>query len=74
MSKKATHPTEKLTYTQAMEQLRELVARLQDPDCDIDLLRDYTKQAMELLKFCKSRLTETDAELQKLLAEIEEEQ
>ena len=53
MSKKATEATQELTYTQAMKQLEEITTRLQDPNCDIDLLRDYTKQALTLLKFCK---------------------
>ena len=69
MSKKTTE----LTYTQAMKQLEEITAHLQEPNCDIDLLRDYTKQALTLLKFCKARLTQTDEELKKLLAELDDE-
>ena len=69
MSKKTTE----LTYTQAMKQPEEITAHLQDPNCDIDLLRDYTKQALTLLKFCKARLTQTDEELKKLLAELDDE-
>ncbi len=73
MSKKTTETTQELTYTQAMKQLEEITAHLQDPNCDIDLLRDYTKQALSLLKFCKTRLTQTDEELKKLLAELDDE-
>lgn len=65
--------TQELTYTQAMQQLEDIVARMQAPDCDIDLLRDYTKQALSLLQFCKRRLTQTDDELKKLLDELGEE-
>ena len=71
MSKKTTTAQE-LTYTQAMQKLEEITARMQDPNCDIDLLRDYTKQALTLLKFCKTHLTQTDVELKKLLAELED--
>lgn len=70
---KATQEPQELTYTQAMQQLEAIVARLQDPNCDIDLLRDYTKQALELLKFCKTRLTQTDQDLTQLLQELERE-
>lgn len=73
MSKKATETAQELTYTQAMKQLEEITTKLQDPNCDIDLLRDYTKQALLLLKFCKTRLTQTDDELKKLLAELGDE-
>lgn len=72
MSKKATETTQELSYTQAMKQLEEITSRLQDPNCDIDLMRDYTKQALTLLKFCKTHLTQTDVELKKLLAELED--
>lgn len=70
---KATQEPQELTYTQAMQQLEAIVAHLQDPNCDIDLLRDYTKQALELLKFCKTRLTQTDQDLTQLLQELERE-
>lgn len=70
---KATQEPQELTYTQAMQQLEAIVANLQDPNCDIDLLRDYTKQALELLKFCKTRLTQTDQDLTQLLQELERE-
>ncbi len=71
MSKKSTEKELEISYTQAMQQLETIVSHLQDPKCDIDLLRDYTKQAIALLKFCKTRLTQTDEELKKLLIEIE---
>lgn len=67
---KTSQNTQELTYTQAMQQLEEIVAHLQDPNCDIDLLRDYTKQALTLLKLCKTRLTQTNQDLTQLLAEL----
>ncbi len=59
-----------LTYSRAIEQLEQIVQQLQNPDCNIDLLRDYTKQAITLLQFCKERLNETDEEVKKLLHEL----
>lgn len=70
---KAPENTQEPTYTQAMQQLEEIVANLQNPECDIDLLRDYTQKALGLLQFCKTRLTQTDEELSKLLEELEKE-
>ncbi len=70
MSKKANLLPKGLTYTQAMNRLEEIVTRLQNEQCDIETLRDYTSQAMQLLQFCKTRLTETDTELKKLLDEL----
>lgn len=70
MKKQASDNNQTLSYSQAIEQLEKIVEQLQNPDCDIDLLRDYTKQAITLLQFCKERLNETDEEVKKLLHEL----
>lgn len=57
----------KLTYTQVMKQLEEIVGQLEDNSLDIDQLADKVKQAQELIKFCRDRLYKTDLEIQKLL-------
>lgn len=70
MKKQASDNNQTLSYSQAIEQLEKIVEQLQNPDCDIDLLRDYTKQAITLLQFCKERLNETDEEVKKLFHEL----
>lgn len=59
-----------ISYAEAMEKLEHLVSQLQDPQCSIDSLRDYTAQSLKLLQLCKAKLTETDNELKKLLEEL----
>lgn len=59
-----------LSYTQAMSQLEEIVRMMQQNDCDIDHLSEYTTRAMLLLRACKERLTKTDEELRKCLEEL----
>ena len=56
----------KLTYTQAMTQLQEIVEQLEDNSLDIDQLTEKVKYAQELIKFCRDRLYKTDEEIQKL--------
>jgi len=58
----------KLTYTEAMKQLEEIVGQLEDNTLDIDLLAEKVKTAQELIKFCRDKLYKTDEEIQKLLA------
>lgn len=60
-----------LTYTSALQELEENVAKLQSPNCEIDQLCSLTARSIELLKFCKEKLISTDAELVKLLDGIE---
>lgn len=62
---------EKLTYTSAMQELEEIVQKLQRPDCEIDQLCQLTERSVKLLAFCKDKLTKTDTELVKLLEQID---
>ncbi len=57
-------------YTSAMKELEEIVAKLQSPDCEVDQLCELTQRSVELLKFCREKLTKTDEELSKLLGNI----
>lgn len=60
----------KLTYTQAVTELEEIVKKMQSPECSIDNLSQYTARSLQLLKVCKAKLTQTDEELKKVLDEM----
>jgi len=59
-----------LNYTSAMKELEEIMAKLQSPDCEVDQLCELTQRSVELLKFCREKLTKTDEGLSKLLDEL----
>lgn len=59
-----------MTYTQAITELEEIVKKMQSPECSIDNLSQYTARSLQLLKLCKAKLTQTDEELRKVLAEM----
>ena len=59
------------TYSEAVEELEKIVAMLQSDNCKIDELKIYAKKSVELIKFCKSHLTQTDEEVKKLLENID---
>ena len=61
-----------MTYTQAVTELEQLVQKMQDPQCSIDNLTDYTKRSKELLDICRTKLTEADEQLKKILADIQQ--
>ena len=61
---------EEITYTQAVNELEELVKKMQAPDCSIDHLSQYTKRSKELLDLGRKRLTATDEELKRILDEM----
>lgn len=61
---------DKLTYSHALNELEEIVKKMQSPDCSIDNLSQYTARSLQLLKVCKAKLTATDEELKKVLDEM----
>ena len=60
-----------LKYADAMKELEQIVSKLQNPNCDVDELCSLTAKAIELLNFCKAKLTKVDKDLVKLLENIE---
>ena len=61
----------KQTYAQAIAELEEIVAKLQNNECEIDELKTYTNRSLSLLKFCKDKLFETDEEIKKMLEKLD---
>lgn len=61
---------EEIKYSAAIAELEEILRKMQSENCDIDNLTAYTRRAMELLKLCKQKLTETDEQLKRTLAEL----
>lgn len=60
----------KTTYSQAKQELEEIVSAIESNELDVDALTQKVKRASELIAFCKDKLTKTDKELQKIIDEI----
>ena len=60
-----------LSYSSAIKELEEIVDKLQSPQCEVDQLCDLTRRAIVLLRFCRTKLTETDQDLLRLLDNID---
>jgi exodeoxyribonuclease VII small subunit len=56
-----------IKYEEAMRQLQEIVRKMENDELDIDQMSDQLKNAQELIKICRDKLTKTDEEIQKLL-------
>ncbi|MBR3089221.1 MAG: exodeoxyribonuclease VII small subunit [Prevotella sp.] len=54
-------------YEEAVEQLEQIVRKMENDELDIDSLTDELRKAQELIKLCKEKLTSTDAEIKKML-------
>jgi exodeoxyribonuclease VII small subunit len=56
-------------YEKAMAELQSIVTKMENDELDVDQLSEQLKRAQELIKFCKDKLTKTDKEIKKILAE-----
>ena len=56
-------------YTQAMERLEKIVAKIENGEMDIDSLTDNLKEAKKLVNFCKEKLTKVESEVKTILDE-----
>ena len=58
------------TYTAALEELKEIVDQLENDSISVDELTEKMKRATELMKICKDKLTKTEEEINKTIAEL----
>lgn len=58
-------------YTESMAELEEILSQIENETLDVDVLTEKVQRAAELIKSCKTKLQKTDAEVQKILDEIE---
>lgn len=62
----------KLTYSQAIEELEQIINDIESENISVDALTEKVKRATHLIKFCKKNLRTTEEEVKKALSEIEE--
>ena len=56
-------------YEAAMSQLEDIVKKMENGELDVDSLSEQLKVAQKLIKQCKDKLTKTDDEIRKILAQ-----
>jgi exodeoxyribonuclease VII small subunit len=58
-----------IKYEAAYAELQGIVRKMENDELDIDQMADQLKRAQELIKLCKDKLTKTDDEIKKILAQ-----
>lgn len=61
-----------INYTLAFDELQQIVSEMEDGQISVDELAMKVKRASELIRICKSKLTTTEGDVQKILKELEE--
>lgn len=65
--------SKKMTYTDAYEELQQIVSDIEDGEITVDVLSAKVKRASELIKVCKEMLTSTEEDVKKILEDLGEE-
>ena len=60
---------QEIKYEAAFAELQSIVRRMENDELDIDQMSEQLKRAQQLIKLCKDKLTKTDEEIKKILAE-----
>jgi exodeoxyribonuclease VII small subunit len=58
-------------YTEAFEELQEIVSEIEGGAISVDVLSEKVKRAALLIRICKSKLTSTEEEVTRILKELE---
>lgn len=58
-------------YQAAFEELKTIVADIEQGEISVDQLSEKVKRATQLIKICKEKLTATEEDVNKILKELE---
>lgn len=64
----------KQSYTEAFSQLQEILQKIESGEPDVDELTANVKKASELIKFCKKKLYNTEADIEKILEDLDQDE
>ncbi len=69
--KKKKTPVSKLSFSEAVGEVEDIVGRLESEQIDVDDLAAEVKRAVELITACRGRLEKTDGEVRELVRDLE---
>lgn len=56
-----------MKYEEAVSRLEEIVKKMENDELDIDQMAQQLKEAQQLIKLCKDRLTKVDADIKAVM-------
>jgi exodeoxyribonuclease VII small subunit len=59
-------------YSEALQEIEEIIARIENDELDVDQLTQQVKRVSFLISFCREKLRNTEDEVEKILREMEE--
>ena len=64
--------SEQQNYTEAFEELQQIVSEIEHGQISVDELSQKVKRATVLIKICREKLTATEIDVSQILKELEE--
>jgi len=61
----------KQTYREAINEIEDILDKIENDELDVDELVEKVKKVTELLRFCKDKLYATQNEVEKALKDID---
>ena len=61
-----------VNYARAIEELQSIVTEIELGQITVDILSEKVKRASELIAICKTKLSSTEEDVNKILKELEE--
>lgn len=62
---------EESNYTEAFEELQQIVAEIESGEITVDDLSKKVKRAAALIRICKNKLTATESDVNQILRDLE---
>ena len=63
--------SDSLNYTEAFEELQTIVLEIEQGEISVDELSEKVKRAALLIKICKTKLSTTEEDVNKILKELD---
>ena len=58
---------QQMKYEETVSRLEEIVKKMENDELDIDQMAQQLKEAQQLIKLCKDRLTKVDADIKAVM-------
>jgi exodeoxyribonuclease VII small subunit len=65
-----TKPAPEPGYAEAMQEIEQILAEIEDDQVDVDVLAVRVSRAAELIRLCRERITATRMQVEQVVAEL----
>ena len=63
--------SDKINYVESFNELQKIVSEIEQGEISVDELSEKVKRAAELIRICKSKLTSTEEDVNRILKELD---